>query len=54
MRKNANIYHQQAEVDRWAKDPDLKTKIIEATMQQIIESYNEYLDELRLEAQEAY
>lgn len=48
------MYHQQAEVDKWAKEPDLKTRIIETTMQQILDSYNEFMTDLMYESQEAY
>lgn len=51
---NALLYHYQAEVDKYAKEPDMKSRIIETTMQQIIESYNEFLSDLMSEAQEAY
>ena len=52
-----NIYHGQAEKDIFAEKigkDDLKGKIIETTMQAIIDSYNEYMQDLLLEAQEAY
>lgn len=51
------IYHGQAEKDIYAekiRKDDLKGKIIETTMQQIIDSYNEYLSDIMLELQEAY
>ena len=54
MTEKAIMYHNQADVDRYAKEPDLKTRIIETTMQQIIDSYNEFMQELLTEAQEAY
>ena len=54
MNNNAIMYHNQADVDKYAKEQDLKQRIIETTMQQIIESYNEFMDELLAEAQEAY
>ena len=51
---NALLYHYQAEVDKYAKEPDMKSRIIETTMQQIIDSYNEYMTDIMLELQEAY
>lgn len=52
---NAMMYHYQAEVDEWAKVPDdLTERIITTTMKEIIASYLESLDDLMLEAQEAY
>lgn len=52
---NALMYHNQAEVDEWAKVPDdIGTRIIETTMKEIIQSYLESIDDLLLEAQEAY
>lgn len=56
MMNNANIYHNQADVDVWAKEPDktLTSRIIETTMDAILESYNEFMMELLQEAQEAY
>lgn len=49
-----SIYHNQAEKDVFAEKQDLKSRIIETTMQQILESYNEFLSDLMSEAQEAY
>ena len=56
MRKDNNcvMYHKQAEVDKDAKQPDLKQRIIETTMQQILDSYNEFMQDLLCEGQEAY
>ena len=54
MRENAIMYHNQADVDKYAKEQDLKQRIIETTMQQIIDSYNEWMQDLLQEAQEAY
>ena len=52
---NAIMYHGQAEVDKYAKIPDdLGTRIIETTMQAIKEAYQEFMDDLMQEAQEAY
>ena len=50
----AIMYHKQAEVDKDAKQPDLKQRIIETTMQQILDSYNEFMQDLLCEGQEAY
>ena len=52
---NAMMYHNQAEVDEFAKIPDdIGVRIIETTMKEIIASYLESIDDLMLEAQEAY
>lgn len=52
---NAIMYHSQAEVDTYAKIPDdLEPAIISTTIKLIKEAYNEWLDDLMLEAQEAY
>ena len=51
---NATMYHNQAEIDEYAKTSDMKSRIIEATFDQILESYNEYMNDLFLELQEAY
>ena len=51
---NAVMYHYQADVDDYAKMPDLSSRIIETTMDQILEAYNEFMRELLQEAQEAY
>jgi len=53
--QNAKMYHNQAEIDEYAKVPDdLGVRIIETTMKEIIASYLESLDDLLMEAQEAY
>ena len=49
-----SIYHNQAEKDVFAEKPDLKQRIIETTMQQIIDSYTEWMQDLLAENQEAY
>lgn len=55
MRENAQIYHNQAEVDLWAKQPDdLTSRIIETTMDAILDAYNEFMQDLLAESQEAY
>ena len=52
---NAKMYHNQAEVDEYAKIPDdLGNRIIETTFKAIQEAYNEFMDDLLQEAQEAY
>lgn len=51
---NANIYHGQAEVDDFAKRPDQVPSIIETTLKAIEEAYTEFMQDLMLEAQEAY
>lgn len=52
---NAKMYHNQADVDKFAKLPDdLEPAIISTTMKLIFESYEEFIDDLMLEAQEAY
>lgn len=40
--------------DYFAEVPDMKKRIIETTMKQIMESYNEFLGDLLSEQQEAY
>jgi len=55
MRENAQIYHNQAEVDFWAKQPDdLASRIIETTMDRILDAYDEFMQDLLAESQEAY
>lgn len=52
---NAEMYHGQAEVDEYAKIPDdMTNRIIQTTMKEIIAAYLESIDDLLLEAQEAY
>jgi len=52
---NAKMYHGQAEVDVFAKIPDdIENRIITTTIKAIKEAYNEFLDDLLIEAQEAY
>lgn len=52
--KKQVMYHKQAERDRFAEIPDMKKRIIETTMKQILESYNEFLGDLLTEQMEAY
>jgi len=51
---NARQYHYQADVDIYAKKDDTVAGIITATMKQIQEAYQELMDDLLLESQEAY
>ncbi len=52
---NAKMYHGQAETDKYAKIPDdLEPAIIATTLKAIKEAYNEFMDDLLQEAQEAY
>ena len=48
------MYHNQADKDIFAQVPDLTDRIITATMKQIQEAYQELMDDLLLESQEAY
>ena len=53
--QNLLMYHNQASKDQFAMIPDdLGNRIIETTMKLIKEAYREYLEDLMLEAQEAY
>ena len=49
-----NIYHGQAEKDIFATTPDLSDRIIRTTMKEIKEAYEEFMQDLLIEAQEAY
>jgi len=51
---NAIMYHNQAEIDEYAKIPDDKPGIMTASIKAIREAYNEFIEDLMLEAQEAY
>ena len=52
---NLLMYHNQASKDPFAMIPDdLGDRIISTTMKLIKEAYREYLEDLMLEAQEAY
>ena len=51
---NAIMYHNQADVDKWAKEPDDTPGIMTASIKAIREAYNEFIEDLMLEAQEAY
>ena len=48
------IYHYQVNKDWDATKDDFKSRIIETTMQQILDSYNEFMTDLLYEGQEAY
>lgn len=53
--ENLIMYHNQASKDPYASIPDdLSERIITTTMKAIKEAYKEFLDELLIEAQEAY
>ena len=53
--QNLKLYHGQATKDKYAMIPDdLSDRIITTTMKEIIAAYLESLDDLMLEAQEAY
>lgn len=52
--RTLNIYHGQAEKDIFATVPDLSERIIRTTMKEIKEAYDEFMQELLLESQEAY
>ncbi len=51
---NAKIYHEQADIDIFAKVPDLSDRIIRTTLKEIKDAYNEFMEDLLLESQEAY
>lgn len=51
---NLIMYHNQASKDPFAMVPDLEPAIISTTIKLIKEAYTEWLDDLMLEAQEAY
>lgn len=52
--QNAKMYHGQAEIDKYAKEPDDRPGIVTASMKAIQEAYKEFMDDLMVEAQEAY
>ena len=56
MKNNKGIrtYHYQAEKDIFAEVPDLSDRIIKTTMKEIKAAYDEFMQELLLESQEAY
>jgi len=54
MNKQAKVYHGQADVDVYAKKDDRRGNVPTASYKQIQEAYKEFLNDLLLEAQEAY
>ena len=52
--KGLRQYHYQAEEDKYAKQPDNYTGYVSARMKDIKDAYNEFMQELLLESQEAY
>ena len=57
MNNTAKIYHGQAGVDNYAKyiyKDEQIPYIVTASMKQIRDAYNELMDDLLLESQEAY
>lgn len=52
--KGIRTYHYQATEDRYAKQPDDYTGYITANVKDIKAAYKEFMQELMLEAQEAY
>ena len=55
MNNKAIMYHGQAEIDDFANIPDdIEDRIITTTMKDILAAYLESIDDLLLEAQEAY
>ena len=52
--KGIRQYHYQADVDMFAKNPDNYTGYNTANMKDIKDAYKEFMQELLLEAQEAY
>lgn len=51
---NAIMYHNQATKDKYAMIPDTTPSIIETTLKAIEEAYTEFMQDLMMEAQEAY
>lgn len=54
MNNNLEMYHYQADKDIFAMVPDLSDRIIRTTMKEIKAAYDEFMEELLQEAQEAY
>ena len=55
MSDNLKMYHGQAGKDKYAAIPDdFSNRIIETTIKAIKEAYNEFMEDLLQEAQEAY
>lgn len=51
---NSKVYHGQADIDKWAKFGDSDAGIVSVSLKQIKESYQEMMEDLLLESQEAY
>lgn len=51
---NSKVYHGQADIDKWAKYGDSEVGLFTTSLKQIKEAYNEFLDDLMMESQEAY
>ena len=57
MKKKAKIYHGQAGVDKYAKyiyKEEQTPYLVTASLKQIREAYDELMNDLLLESQEAY
>lgn len=52
--KGLEMYHYQAEKDIFAMVPDLSERIVRTTMKEIKAAYDEFMEELLMESQEAY
>ena len=52
--KGIRTYHYQADEDKFAKKPDDFTGYATASMKDIKAAYDEFIQDLLLEAQEAY
>ena len=52
--KGLRQYHYQAEEDKFAKQPDNYTGYVTANMKDIKAAYDEFMQDLLLESQEAY
>lgn len=52
--KGLEMYHYQAEKDIFAMVPDLSDRIVRTTLKEIKAAYDEFMEELLLESQEAY
>lgn len=51
---NSKVYHGQADIDKWAKYGESESGIVTASLKQIKEAYQELMNDLLLESQEAY
>ena len=52
--KELRVYHYQAGEDIFAKQEEPKANIVTATMKDIKAAYDEFMQDLLLESQEAY